>query len=295
MQQRRCHPRSSDFGMERGRGASKPDRSASPTVAKSYSIAVVSAGASITAIGGAEALGRKRPRTRTRSAPGRRALPAAARRPPVDDGIADQQRRWRDRRRRGAEVLQAGGIGLSRQRAVAADNRVRLEEPREIESRRESYRVAASGLLVSTASGVRALERLEHLVDIARIRPRVTSAGARCRSPESASSASGGGATPPAANARATSVAAPSPTMRPIASSGSGAQPHAASSALADSARSRRESTSVPSRSKTMSDHESRTEDLRIEDLRVMRLSPQILSPQISASIQRTTSAFPTP
>src|SRR5438093_8946136 len=48
------------------------------------------------------------------------------------------------------------------------------------------------------------------------------------------------------------SVAAPSPTMRPMTSSPSGSAPDAASTALAESVRSRRESTSVPSRSKTM-------------------------------------------
>src|SRR6185312_16641942 len=69
------------------------------------------------------------------------------------------------------------------------------------------------------------------------------------------SSASGGWAIATAANARATSVAAPSPTMRPMRSSLSGAAPHSTSSALVAFARSRRESTSVPSRSKTMSEN----------------------------------------
>src|SRR5258705_1633939 len=55
-----------------------------------------------------------------------------------------------------------------------------------------------------------------------------------------------------ASNARATSTAAPSPTMRPIRSSGSGAAPHSSSRAFAASAISRRESTSVPSKSKTI-------------------------------------------
>src|SRR5437763_2969206 len=53
---------------------------------------------------------------------------------------------------------------------------------------------------------------------------------------------------PAASNARATSVAAPSPTMRPMRSSGSAGSPHSASSALVAFARSRRESISVPSR-----------------------------------------------
>src|SRR5712691_1687382 len=57
---------------------------------------------------------------------------------------------------------------------------------------------------------------------------------------------------PPASNARATSVAAPSPTIRPMRSSGSRPAPHSTSSALAASAMSRRESISVPSRSNTI-------------------------------------------
>src|SRR6185503_760776 len=56
---------------------------------------------------------------------------------------------------------------------------------------------------------------------------------------------------PRAANARATSVAAPSPTIRPTWLSGSAAAPHSTSRRLTESARSRRESISVPSRSKT--------------------------------------------
>src|SRR5260221_2544953 len=57
---------------------------------------------------------------------------------------------------------------------------------------------------------------------------------------------------PLAANARATSVAAPSPTIRPIRSSGSELASQDSSKALAASAMSRRESTRVPSRSKTI-------------------------------------------
>src|SRR5438874_12130654 len=60
---------------------------------------------------------------------------------------------------------------------------------------------------------------------------------------------------PLAANIRATSTAAPSPTIRPMSSSGSGHAPDTRSSSLADSARSRRESTSVPSRSNTYSEN----------------------------------------
>src|SRR5205085_8284501 len=51
---------------------------------------------------------------------------------------------------------------------------------------------------------------------------------------------------------RATSVAAPSPTMRPIVTSGRGAAPDSTSRAFIEAARSRRESTSVPSRSNTI-------------------------------------------
>ena len=49
-------------------------------------------------------------------------------------------------------------------------------------------------------------------------------------------SASGCGGHLAAANARATSVAAPSPTIRPIASSPSGSAPNSSSSAFADCA-----------------------------------------------------------
>src|SRR5882672_10256048 len=66
------------------------------------------------------------------------------------------------------------------------------------------------------------------------------------------SSASGGGSIPIAANARATSVAAPAPTMRPMRSSASGSAPQSRSSRFAASAMSLRESMSVPSRSNTM-------------------------------------------
>src|SRR5436190_2485705 len=89
-------------------------------------------------------------------------------------------------------------------------------------------------------------------------------------------SASAGGSHPLAANARATSVAAPSPTMRPIAASDCVAQPHVASSALADSARSRRESTSVPSRSKTMK-LITRFQDLTVPHPQILRSSHFIL------------------
>ena len=85
-----------------------------------------------------------------------------------------------------------------------------------------------------------------------RIRRGCTAGAARRRSPESGPAHRPAAGIRAAANARATSVAAPSPTMRPIAASDSGRAPHAARSAFADSARSRRESTSVPSRSKTM-------------------------------------------
>src|SRR5262245_13128426 len=59
--------------------------------------------------------------------------------------------------------------------------------------------------------------------------------------------------TPPAFRARATSVAAPSPTMRATCSSDSAGAPYSTSSRLTESVRSRRESISVPSRSKTNS------------------------------------------
>jgi len=54
-------------------------------------------------------------------------------------------------------------------------------------------------------------------------------------------------------NARATSCAAPPPTIAPISASEIGATPQEISSALAASVMSRSESTRVPSRSKTMS------------------------------------------
>src|SRR5260221_13806812 len=68
------------------------------------------------------------------------------------------------------------------------------------------------------------------------------------------SSASCGGAwMPPADRARASQMATPLPTMPPISASSSAAPPNSTISLLVDSARSRRVSTSVPSRSNTTS------------------------------------------
>src|SRR5437773_1067634 len=79
-------------------------------------------------------------------------------------------------------------------------------------------------------------------------------------------SASGGGATPAASNARETSSAAPSPIIWAMALSGNGRAPHDSSSRFAESAISRSESTRVPSKSKT------KRRNMRFEDVRILRM-----------------------
>ncbi len=111
-------------------------------------------------------------------------------------------------------------------------------------------RVAPSGLLVSTASGTALAQEREDLRN-PWIGARVHEQPCRRRSPGTCRARRPAARTPAAANARATSVAAPSPTIRPIASSERRGAPDSSSTRFAASARSRRESTSVPSRSKT--------------------------------------------
>ena len=61
-------------------------------------------------------------------------VPARARRSPVDDGVADHRGLAGADAGPGAQMREAGRIGLPRKRAVAADDRVVREEPAEVEA-----------------------------------------------------------------------------------------------------------------------------------------------------------------
>ena len=163
-----------------------------------------------------QAPSRETPRTRIRIAPGTSACRRRARRPPIDR--ANRRRAAsppRRRRRRDARCRSPAGSGFRGNGPSPPTTASSREKPREIEARRESRRVGRERLVRQHGERARARQRLEH-VGHARIRTRVLQQ-ARVVDREKAIERVGGRSIPAAANARATSVAAPSPTMRPIA------------------------------------------------------------------------------
>ena len=202
--------------MERRTRAAKPDSDRRPTVANPTG---APAAPPAYRSRGRRPSSRQResPRIQTHSAPDTPASPAARAVCQSIDRVADQHvsrpvRRPQPSHRDAAARPDPACAETDRRRRA----RVGAKNAREIRGRRESRRVGASGLLVSTASGMRGGEALEHS-GMPGYGPRELQQPAVVDARESAPALGRRRGSRAAANARATSVAAPSPTMRPIA------------------------------------------------------------------------------
>ena len=166
---------------------------------------------------------------------------------PIDRRIPDKDGGAGGGARGRYQMLETRRIRLADERTVSGNDPFRPEISRQIEAVQDPAR-GLEWLIRQHGQPSTGAELGENVRDT-RIRLRVIEE-ALVIDRRNRSNASAGFSAPAAAKARHR-TGAPSPTIRPIASSESGPTPYATSVSFAESAMSRRESTSVPSRSKT--------------------------------------------